>query len=233
MTTRTGSRPPATSTRPRASCAPRRAPTYDYDALGALTKATVAGKVVSYAIDSGGRRVAEQGDSTTHRRFLYGRGLGPLAELDDDSNVVSRFIYATHSNVPDLMVKGGKTYRIVTDQVGSPRAVVDTATGTVEQELDYDAFGNVTRDTQPGFQPFGFAGGLYDLDTEAGALRRARLRPAHRPLPRPGPAALRRRRDEPLRLRARGPGQPDRPERPDPGHDPRHRVHPLRPLPDR
>jgi RHS repeat-associated protein len=30
---------------------------------------------------------------------------------------------------------------------------------------DYDEFGNVTRDTTPGFQPFGFAGGLYDPDT--------------------------------------------------------------------
>ena len=29
------------------------------------------------------------------------------------------------------MVRGGKTYRIVTDQVGSPRAVVDTRTGAV------------------------------------------------------------------------------------------------------
>jgi RHS repeat-associated protein len=28
--------------------------------------------------------------------------------------------------------------------------------------MDYDAFGNVTKDTNPGFQPFGFAGGLYD-----------------------------------------------------------------------
>jgi RHS repeat-associated protein len=31
--------------------------------------------------------------------------------------------------------------------------------------MDYDEFGNVTLDTNPGFQPFGFAGGLYDHDT--------------------------------------------------------------------
>ena len=31
--------------------------------------------------------------------------------------------------------------------------------------MDYDSFGNVTQDTNPGFQPFGFAGGLYDPDT--------------------------------------------------------------------
>ncbi|WP_084284650.1 NHL domain-containing protein [Solirubrobacter soli] len=142
--------------------------TYDYDALGALRKVTFAnGKTIDYAIDSGGRRVAESGDgSTLKRRFLYGRGLGPVAELDSNDNVVSRFIYATHSNVPDLMIKGGKTYRIVTDQVGSPRSVIDVATGTAMQEIDYDAFGNITRDTDPGFQPFRFAGGLYDVDTK-------------------------------------------------------------------
>jgi hypothetical protein len=31
--------------------------------------------------------------------------------------------------------------------------------------MDYDAWGNVLLDTNPGFQPFGFAGGLYDRDT--------------------------------------------------------------------
>ena len=60
------------------------------------------------------------------------------------------------------MVKGGVTYRIVTDHLGSPRLVVDTATGAIAQRMDYDDFGNVLLDTNPGFQPFGFAGGLYD-----------------------------------------------------------------------
>ncbi|MGH8491383.1 MAG: RHS repeat-associated core domain-containing protein [Gammaproteobacteria bacterium] len=31
--------------------------------------------------------------------------------------------------------------------------------------MDYDEWGRVTLDTNPGFQPFGFAGGLYDRDT--------------------------------------------------------------------
>jgi RHS repeat-associated protein len=33
------------------------------------------------------------------------------------------------------------------------------------QRMDFDAFGNVLNDTNPGFTPFGFAGGLYDPDT--------------------------------------------------------------------
>ncbi len=56
------------------------------------------------------------------------------------------------------------TYRIVTDHVGSPRLVIDTATGAVVQRMDFDEWGKVLVDTNPGFQPFGFAGGLYDRD---------------------------------------------------------------------
>ena len=51
------------------------------------------------------------------------------------------------------------------DQLGSPRLVVNIADGTVAQRLEFDAFGVVTLDTNPGFQPFGFAGGLYDAET--------------------------------------------------------------------
>ena len=42
---------------------------------------------------------------------------------------------------------------------------MDAETGAVAQRLGFDAYGNVVEDTNPGFQPFGFAGGLYDPDT--------------------------------------------------------------------
>ena len=70
------------------------------------------------------------------------------------------------SVVPDYMVKGGNTYRIISDHLGSPRLIINTVDGTIAQRLDYDTWGNVTLDTNPGFQPFGFAGGIYDLHTQ-------------------------------------------------------------------
>ena len=45
------------------------------------------------------------------------------------------------------------------------KAVVNTETGEIAQRIEYDEFGRVLEDTNPGFQPFGFAGGLYDSDT--------------------------------------------------------------------
>ena len=64
------------------------------------------------------------------------------------------------------MIKGGVTYRILTDDLGSPRLVVEVGTGAVAQRMEYDEFGRVLLDTNPDFQPFGFAGGLYDRATK-------------------------------------------------------------------
>ena len=51
------------------------------------------------------------------------------------------------------------------DHLGSVRFVVDRATGAVVEEMVYDAWGRVLVDTNPGLQPFGFAGGMYEAGT--------------------------------------------------------------------
>ena len=58
------------------------------------------------------------------------------------------------------------SYRIVSDLLGSVRQVVNLSNGAVVQRLDYDVWGNVTLNTNPDLQPFGFAGGLFDSDTQ-------------------------------------------------------------------
>ena len=98
--------------------------------------------------------------------FLYEGGLSPVAELDGSGSVKARFVYAVGGNVPDYMVKGGATYRIVSDHLGSVRLVVNAADGSVAQRIDYDGFGNIINDSNPGFQPFGFAGGIFDQHTK-------------------------------------------------------------------
>ncbi len=44
--------------------------------------------------------------------------------------------------------------------------VVNAETGDIAQEIEYDVWGNVLSDSNPNFQPFYFAGGLYDTDTK-------------------------------------------------------------------
>jgi RHS repeat-associated protein len=75
-------------------------------------------------------------------------------------------LYISRAHVPDAMVMtDGTVYRLITDHLGSVRLVVNAETGEVVQRMDYDAFGRVLNAVNPGFQPFGFAGGLYDDDT--------------------------------------------------------------------
>ena len=118
-------------------------------------------------IDGENRRIGKTVNGTLVQGFLYESQLEPVAELDGSGNVVSRFVYCGcgAGNIPQQMIRDGVTYRIIADHLGSPRLVVDSTTGAVLQRMDYDEFGNVTLDTNPGFQPFGFAGGIYDRDT--------------------------------------------------------------------
>ncbi len=140
---------------------------YGYDVLGNLRNVTLPGGTqLEYLIDGQNRRIGKRVNGTLMQGWLYQSQLQPVAELDGGNNIVSRFVYGTRGSTPDYMVKGGVTYRLLTDHLGSVRLVVNTATGAVAQRLDYDEFGVVTMDTAPGFQPFGFAGGLYDSQTK-------------------------------------------------------------------
>jgi RHS repeat-associated protein len=140
---------------------------YVYDVLGNLRVLILPdGKRIEYIIDAENRRVGKKVNGVFVQGFLYHNQLAPIAELNASGQVIARFIYAAGRNIPDYMIKGGITYRIVSDHLGSPRLVVNTATGVTAQKIEYDEFGNVVFDTNPGFQPFGFAGGLYDQDTK-------------------------------------------------------------------
>jgi RHS repeat-associated protein len=116
-------------------------------------------------IDGQNRRIGKKVNGALVQGLLYQDGLNPVAELDGSGNVVARFVYGTGINVPDYMIKGGVTYRIITDHLGSPRVIINVATGEIVQRMEFDEFGKVLLDTNPGFQAFGFAGGLYDKDT--------------------------------------------------------------------
>lgn len=139
---------------------------FDYDSFGSLQTVRLAsGNRIDYVIDGRSRRVGRRVNGVLVQGLLYGSQLRVVAELDGAGAVVSRFVYGSNVNAPDYMVRDGATYRIITDHNGSVRLVVNAATGQVAQRIDYDAFGRVLLDTNPGFQPFAFAGGLYDAAT--------------------------------------------------------------------
>ena len=141
------------------------ATTLTYDVQGNLRQVQQPGTTITYTVDGRNRRIGTAVNGVPVQGFLWQGQLRPVAELDGSGALVSRFVYGTRINVPEYVVKNGTTYRIVTDHLGSVRLVVDTTTNQVVQALAYDPWGVVVQDTNPGFQPFGYAGGLYDWQT--------------------------------------------------------------------
>ena len=140
--------------------------TYSYDTLGNLVRVDMPnGDVLEYTIDALNRRVGKSLNGSLVTGYVYDDQLRIVAELDSTGIIVSRFVYASRANIPDYFENGGVTYAIVADQLGSPRLIINTSDGSVVAEMVYDDFGNEISNTNPGFIPFGFAGGLSDQDT--------------------------------------------------------------------
>src|SRR5690606_33875821 len=108
------------------------------------------------------------------RRRSRGRWVGappqlnPVAELDGSGNLLYSYVYASREHSPDFVVNAaGDVYRVISDQLGSPRLVVNVADDTdVLLEAEYSAFGErtVVGGDADGLT-LGFAGGIYDGDT--------------------------------------------------------------------
>ena len=60
------------------------------------------------------------------------------------------------------MNKRDTIHQIITDRLGSPKLVVNVATGIVVQRM----VGIVVYDSNPHFQPFGFSGEFCNLETK-------------------------------------------------------------------
>jgi RHS repeat-associated protein len=139
---------------------------YEHDAFGRLTAVTLAGgRRVEYVLDGLGRRVGKRVDGVMVQALLWEGDLRVAAELDGAGAVVTRFVHGDGDNVPELAIRGGRIYRLVTDHLGSVRLVIDSATGEVAARMEHDEHGVATVDEGPLWLPFGFAGGLYDRDT--------------------------------------------------------------------
>jgi len=140
--------------------------TYSYDVFGNLKQVILPNSdVVSYGVDGMNRRVTIKLNGSLQKIFLYEDGLKIIAELDSSGAFAKKFIYESNSNVPDYMEYMNSRFIFVKDIRGSVLRVVNSSNGNVAQEMRYDSWGKVVEDTNPGFQPFGFAGGIYDSDT--------------------------------------------------------------------
>ena len=139
--------------------------TYQHDGDGHLLKVTDGATVIEYGYDARGRRISRKKNGAATTGWLYDSQWRVIAETDGAGAVQRRYVYTQQSNSPDLMVAGGKTYRLLHDERGSVLAVIDSATGAAAETVTYSAWGEVLADSAPGFQSLKYAGGVFDADT--------------------------------------------------------------------
>ncbi len=140
---------------------------YQYDVRGNLVRVDLPnGDVIEYLIDGQDRRVGKKKNGVLEKQWLYRNGLDIVAELDGSGNLVSRFVYSGRNNALELMFRGGVKYRILSDHLGSPRAILDSATGAFVWRAEINPWGvrTVTLGADD-FLPVGFAHGSFDVDT--------------------------------------------------------------------
>ena len=144
----------------------RGATAFEYSSRGELTKVMLPdGKVISYAYDGVGRRVARSSYAGTYE-YLYGNPEKPfqVTAIREPSGVLTVYYYDDFGLL-FAMQRDEDWFYVATDQLGTPIVVVDT--GETVKVVKYDSFGNQVADSNSGFVlPIGFAAGLVDWETK-------------------------------------------------------------------
>lgn len=139
--------------------------TFRYGAKDELIEAAANGDAIHYTWDAIGRMTARE-DGQGKTQYLYGDLVSPklVTATIDPQGVVTTYRYDARGYLMHLE-RGGETYYVVTDQMGTPMQVTDES-GDPVKELRYDSFGVLLEDSNPAFRlDIGFAGGVTDEDT--------------------------------------------------------------------
>ncbi len=110
----------------------------------------------TYTYDVFGNRLSDtltQSGSTTVTRFAYDQYGNAWADLNSSNQLVTRRIYL--NGVDQLFARidaaTGDAFYYMTDAQGSVRAILDVATDSIVDRIDYDAWGNVLNETNPSY----------------------------------------------------------------------------------
>jgi RHS repeat-associated protein len=138
---------------------------YTYDDFGRLIRvgSRLTGET-EFKLDGQGRRVQELRNGAVIRGFLYGTSIMPVAELTASGAVSTEYVYAFDGTAPEYLIQGSKTIYLLKDQLGSVLMAIDAGSGAIAQEIDYDTDPQVPRNSNPTLHPFGYGGGLTDID---------------------------------------------------------------------
>jgi RHS repeat-associated protein len=128
---------------------------------------------VSYVYDMLNNRVEDDtwkpGTGTLTVKHAYD-GLNIWSDVTTTNTLLARYVHGDSVDqvwaraVPAGLTNSGVAWYL-TDRLGSVRDIVDN-TGTIQDHIDYDGYGNPTHTTISVADQFGYAGGLYSYDTK-------------------------------------------------------------------
>jgi RHS repeat-associated protein len=124
-----------------------------------------------FTYDVFGNRLSDtltQSGSTTVTRFAYDQDGNAWADLNSSNQLVTRRLYL--NGVDQLFARidasTGTGYFYMTDNQGSVRAILDAATNTIVDRIDYDAYGNILSETATSYgDRYKYTGGQFDSAT--------------------------------------------------------------------
>ena len=93
--------------------------------------------------------------------FHYDEDKNVTHETDQNNQVIASYTYA--DNQPISMTRGGKTNHHQTNYRGDVVALTDSA-GAVVATYEYDAYGNLLKETGTVENPYRYAGYRYDKE---------------------------------------------------------------------
>jgi len=148
----------------------------DYDPATKMTTRVVdsvtGGKTLGFRYGSYNQRVlkevwqSENGQFLEKKLYIRGTNTYPLCELTTDGASATPVFYIFGPSGLIAMRKGGTTYGVLKDHLGSVRAVLNPQAQVVAS-YDYLTFGALAAlaEPEPGFMPYLYTGQEYDRET--------------------------------------------------------------------
>jgi RHS repeat-associated protein len=152
---------------------------WDYE--NRLTSVTLPGTsgTLAFKYDALGHRVQKvftQGLNTTTTNYLYD-GTNAVADVDQNGNVLARYILTQNIDEPLAELRSGTTSYYSQDGIGSVTSLT-TAAGALGNTYRYDSFGNVTASGGSISNRFEFTAREFDPETGLYFLRARYLDPS-------------------------------------------------------
>ena len=135
---------------------------YTYSAVGELQTITTAEGQTTYQYDGTARRVA-RADEAGSSEYLYGNPDEDyeISAVRRPGGQIDEYSYDP-TGILQSIKRDGQIYYVACDNLGSPKLITDSG-GNVIKVLEYDSYGRIITDSNPGFTiAVGYAAGLDD-----------------------------------------------------------------------